>query len=173
MITAADIARDFVEVSALAGIRIQNSDIEIDELPAPHRWPRRLPCGRYAVYVFMHNGRCLKVGKAGPKSTARYCSQHYGMKAPSTLAKSLLANYSRLGIDRLDEASAGKWICENTSRINFLVPCSYGIFLLSLLEAFVQCRLNPEFEGFRTQRRVEPVEALSSDDTAASNVDFY
>ncbi len=101
---------------------------------------------------YIYGERCLKVGKAGPRSVARYCSQHYGMNARSTLAKSLLANQSRIGVSGLDERNVGEWIRQNTHRFNFLLPSAYGIFAMTLLEAFVQCRLKPEFEGFESQR---------------------
>lgn len=35
------------------------------------------------------------------------------------------------------------WILDNTTRVNFIIPSRYGVFALSLLEVFVQCRLNP------------------------------
>lgn len=149
-----DIARDFAAAATLAGVPISTSELELVELAAPHRRPSSLPKGKLAVYVFIYGDRCLKVGKAGQRSAARYCSQHYGMNAPSTLAKSLLANQSRIGVSGLNEGNVGEWICQNTHRINFLIPSSYGVFVLSLLEAFVQCRLSPEFEGFESQRGV-------------------
>ncbi len=159
MASPQDIARDFTAAAALAGVPIPSSEIEIVELTAPHRRPSSLPKGKLAVYAFIYGERCLKVGKAGQRSAARYCSQHYGMSAPSTLAKSLLANQSRIGVSGLSEENVGEWICQNTRRVNFLLPSSRGIFLLSLLEAFVQCRLNPEFEGFENQRNTSPVAA--------------
>jgi hypothetical protein len=154
MASPQDIARDFTAAAVLAGVPISASEIEIDELAAPHQRPPFLPKGKLAVYAFIYGDRCLKVGKAGEKSAARYCSQHYGMNAPSTLAKSLLSNQSRIGVSGLNEVNVGEWICQNTRRVNFLLPSSRGVFLLSLLEAFVQCRLNPEFEGFESQRSI-------------------
>ncbi|MDQ3668187.1 MAG: hypothetical protein M3410_16765 [Acidobacteriota bacterium] len=146
------IADDFVEAAALAGIAIPRPDIEVYILPAPHRPPSSLPIGKFGVYAFMFGDRCLKVGKAGPNSTARFCSQHYGTNAPSTLAKSLLKLQSSVGATGLDITNVKAWICENTARINFLIPSRHGVFALSLLEAFVQCRLRPEYEGFASQR---------------------
>ena len=67
----ARIADDFVKAAALAGISIVRSDIEVEVL-VPHRPPSSLPTGKSAVYVFIFGGRCLKVGKAGPKSAARF-----------------------------------------------------------------------------------------------------
>lgn len=144
------IADDFVEAAAIAGIEIRRPEIKVDILD-PHRPPSSLPRGKYGVYVFMFGDRCLKVGKAGLKSSARFCGQHYGTNAPSTLAKSLLKRPPS-GVTGLDVTNVGAWICDNTTRINFLIPAKNGIFARSLLEAFVQCRLLPEFEGVGTQR---------------------
>lgn len=146
------IADDFVKAAALAGVEIPRPDIQVACLPAPHRPPSSLPVGKLAVYVFMYADRCLKVGKAGPNSAARYCSQHYGLNAPSTLAKSLLKRQADIGVNGLTEQGVKDWICKNTTRLDFLMPSRHGVFALSLLEAFVQCRLQPVFEGFSSQR---------------------
>jgi len=149
----ADIVREFLQVAALARIPIKDSEIEIQFAPAPHDPPAFLPKGKFAVYVFMFGDRCLKVGKAGSKSAARFCSQHYGAnRAPSTLAKSLIN--AQIAGDKtvLDANNVSGWMRSNTSRINFLLPSSFGPTALSLLEVFVQCRLKPEFEGFASQR---------------------
>lgn len=148
----AAIADDFVKAARLAGVEIPRSDVQVACLPAPHRPPSSLPAGKLAVYAFMYGGRCLKVGKAGPNSAARYCGQHYGFNAPSTLARSLLKYQSDIGVSGLTEQSAKDWICKHTERFDFLIPSRHGVFALSLLEAFVQCRLQPEFEGFASQR---------------------
>ena len=72
------LVQDFLQVAALAGVKkLGAADIEIEVLKVPHRPPSRLPAGRMAVYVLSHAGATLKVGKAGPKSSARYTTQHY------------------------------------------------------------------------------------------------
>ena len=148
-----EIRADFSKAAALAGISIPISEIEVQFNTAPHRPPPSLPNGKLAVYVFILGNRCLKVGKAGRKSAARFCSQHYGAnRAPSTLAKSLIKSQSAIGVSGLDDATVEAWICQHTTRVNFLLPASYGVFALALLEAFVQCRLQPAFEGFASQR---------------------
>lgn len=146
------IADDFISVAALAHINVSRPDLEVIVLGVPHKPPSSLPTGKLGVYVFLFGDRCLKVGKAGQKSAARFCSQHYGTNAPSTLAKSLLKAPASVGVTTLDPSTVKAWICENTARLNFLLPSRYGMFALSLLESFVQCRLNPEFEGFASQR---------------------
>lgn len=114
----AKIKSDFVEVARLAGISIPLSDIEVQFCAAPHE-PSKLPTERSAVYVFMLADRCLKVGKAGPKGTPRFRYQHYGIRAPSTLAKSLIKRQAAIGENGLDDSNVKAWICENTSRVNF------------------------------------------------------
>jgi hypothetical protein len=147
-----EILGDFAKVAILAGADINLEDIKVEELNAPHQKPASLPAGMVAVYIFIYGEQCLKVGKAGAKSAARYCSQHYGLHAPSTLAKSLIKHQSRLGLSGIDELNVGRWICQNTTRVNLLFQAIHGPAVLSLLEAFVQCRLNPAFEGFESQR---------------------
>lgn len=149
-----EIASDFVQVAALAGISIPLSDIKVDFFAAPHE-PSKLPPEKSAVYVFMLADRCLKVGKAGSKGTPRFRYQHYGVRAPSTLAKSLIKRQAEIDVNGLDDSNVKAWICEHTRRVNFLIPAKYDPFTLSLFEAFVQCRLRPEFEGFASQH-VQP-----------------
>lgn len=145
--------QDFLRVAALAEARLDESEIEVETLKAPHRPPSRLPTGKMAVYVFSYGDTVLKVGKAGPNSGARYTSQHYNAaSAPSTLAASLLKDGDEIGASGLTVESAGDWIKKNTNRINFLLKTECGVPVLTLLEAFLQCRLKPRFEGFASQR---------------------
>ncbi len=106
-----------------------------------------------AVYVFVWSGRCLKVGKVGPKSQARFTSQHYRpASSNSNLAKSLVAGHEKLGLSDITDSNVGAWIKGNVDRVNFLLSAECGIPTLTLLESFLQCRLNPFFEGFDSQR---------------------
>jgi predicted Zn-dependent protease len=147
------IVQDFLKAAALAGTNLRESDITVEVTKAPHRPPSRLPPGKMAVYVFSHGTTILKVGKAGPNSAARYTSQHYNAaSAPSTLAASLMKEGSIIGIHGLSVESAGNWIKQNTDRTNFLLRLECGIPILTLLEAFLQCKLKPKFEGFSSQR---------------------
>jgi len=152
-----EIVEAFLKVSDLAHVPIASAQVRYELLPAPHRRPSNLPPGLQAVYAFLIADRCLKVGKAGHKTAARFTSQHYGMNAPSTLAKSILANRQLLTaalalerrgeVERLDEATIGAWIERSTSRFHVFLPAQCGALPLALLESFVQCRLNPIFEG--------------------------
>ena len=98
--------KDFQQVAALARTEFLADKITIEIAPKPHKAPTVLPAGRMAVYAFFLNGQALKVGKAGPKSSARYTSQHYNpASAMSTLARSILTNPAKVGISRIDPAA--------------------------------------------------------------------
>ena len=145
--------QDFLKIAALAGVQLQNSDLSVERAKAPHSPPKRLPSGKMAVYVFSYGDATLKVGKAGPNSAARFTSQHYNASsAPSTLAASILKEGQSLGITGLSVESVGAWIKANTDRTNFVLDVKCGVPVLSLLEAFLQCKLRPKFEGFASQR---------------------
>lgn len=144
---------EFIQVASIAQVKLHEGALKVKSLPAPHEQPTTLPKGNFAVYVFEWTGRCLKVGKVGPKSHARYTSQHYNpASSNSNLAKSILAARNQLCIEGIDESNVGKWIMENTDRFNFLLDSAVGMPVLTLLESFLQCRLRPEFEGFASQR---------------------
>jgi hypothetical protein len=144
---------DFRTVARLAGVELPNDAIRLENLSAPHVPPTKLPLGKMAVYVFSNGPDVLKVGKVGAKSQARYTSQHYNPgSALSTLAASILADRERLGLDNVDEANVGRWIRENIHRVNFLMDERFGVPVLTLLETFLQCRLKPRYEGFKSQR---------------------
>jgi len=156
---------DFREVARLAGISLRASAVTIQRLSSPHKQPAALPAGKCAVYIFLWKGQCLKVGKAGPKSHARYTSQHYNYaSSQSNLSKSLFASRESLALHELSEAESGSWIKANTERVNLLIDAACGMPVLTLLEAFVQCRLSPRFEGFESQRsKVTPNLSLNPD----------
>jgi hypothetical protein len=121
--------------------------------------PTALQSGTCGVYVFMYNEHCFKVGKAGPKSKARWNSHHYNLDetTPSTLPKSILKDRSRFKtffpidlhheIDSLDKSNIQAWIRDRLSRIEFLIKDMDDSFALTLLEALAQFRLKPKFEG--------------------------
>ena len=147
------LSKDFIKVASLAGIPLSADDLIVESLRAPHNPPTRLPVGKTAVYVFCHEGHALKIGKAGPNSNARYTSQHYSPRAAkSTLAASILKHGREIGVHGMTESAVGSWIRANTDRYNFLLDSSYPIRLLTLLESFLQCKLDPVFEGFSSQR---------------------
>ena len=143
---------DFLIVAGLSGVKVKAEDIRHELFQAPHEPPKQIPPGYMAVYSFFHGDKCLKVGKAGPNSHARYTSQHYNpASAPSTLANSICKNAEELGLADINETNVGNWIRNNTARLNILIRENTGIPVLTLLESYLQCRLKPRFEGFKSQ----------------------
>ena len=146
------LVNDFIDVAHLAGANLVEDNLAIQILPAPHRPPSSLPDGKMAVYIFFWDEKCLKVGKVGQNSNARYTSQHYNPRSSnSNLAKSILLGKDKLGLPSVSESNIGAWIKSNTDRINILLDSRHGIPVLTLLESFLQCRLRPYFEGFESQ----------------------
>jgi hypothetical protein len=140
-------------VVELAGVNLHRNTLSFETLPAPHKPPSSLPKGKMAVYVFFWKGECLKIGKVGPNSQARYISQHYSpSSSKSNLSKSIIAAREKLGLFGVSESIVGSWIKDNVDRVNFLIDLECGIPVLTLLESFLQCRLRPRFEGFESQR---------------------
>ena len=138
----------FATVAELAGDPISRAEIKVEYLNAPHRPPSRLPAGTMAVYGFWGNGVWLKIGKAGPKSNARYISQHYSPgRAQSTLAGSLANDPLMRTVASFDPQAPRAWIMAATHRVNILLPSTRRKELLSLLEAFLHLRLRPRYEG--------------------------
>lgn len=138
---------DFEAVARLANDRPAKLNLSIEFLPAPHR-PASLPAGKMAIYCFWGRGEWLKIGKVGPKSNARFLSQHYNANsARSTLAGSLIAEEAVAKIADFDPASCGAWVMANVHRCNIFVDAGQPKTLLSLLEAFLHHRLHPRYEG--------------------------
>ena len=121
--------------------------------------PSKLPEGMQGVYVFFSDKDCFKVGKAGPKSQARWNSHHYNLDktTPSTFSKSIVKDKNKFKsyfsvekgseIDQLCEDNIKDWIRNNISRIELILPQDAGDYALNLLEALVQFELKPIYEG--------------------------
>ncbi len=138
---------DFRKVAELAGVRLDIAQLEVEFLPAPHKPPTSLPKGKMAVYGFWSSGQWLKIGMVGPKSKARYTSQHYNAdSAPSTLAGSLVHDQRMAEVMGFDATVPGAWIKSSCNRVNILLSATLGRELLALLEAFLHVRLNPRYE---------------------------
>jgi hypothetical protein len=139
---------DFRKVAALADAEFIADSITVEITPKPHKAPTALPPGKMAVYAFFLNGQALKVGRVGPKSAARYTSQHYNpASAKSNLAQSILKNPTKIGVSGIDPARVGEWIKKHPDRVNLLAPASLGEPMLLLLESFLHVRWKPVFEG--------------------------
>lgn len=139
---------DFVSVAKLASKDIKHEDIFMEILKCPHVPPKDIPKDKIAVYMFYYGQRCLKVGQVGKKSKARYISHHYNPNSSkSNLAKSILKHHDTLSLSGLTENNISAWIKTNTDRVNILIDAEFGKSVISLMEVFLHCRLDPEFEG--------------------------
>lgn len=151
----ADYIKEFEQVISSVsndlGRPINMSKIRIRDRGVPHQAPK-WEDGYMAVYTFNYNGTFLKIGKAGPKSKARFISQHYNPKsAMSTLAASIL-NDIEMKYQGITESNVGDWIKRNCRRVDVLIPIEMGIFTLELIEAALHYKYEPKYEGFDSQR---------------------
>ena len=147
------ILKDFQVVAELAGISGIPDRVRVEILRMPHVAPSNLPKGKMAVYVFSEKDRVLKVGRVNQKSQPRYTSQHYKVGlAKSSLASSILKDEDFVERCGVDAETVSDWIKENTDRVNFILDAALGVCALKLLEAFVQCRLQPKYEGYASQQ---------------------
>ena len=145
---------DFLAAVKRGRIEISQDAIDFEILPMPHRPPSCLPKGKVAVYIFSDRERVLKVGQVGPNSQPRYTSHHYNPKSSgSNLSKSLLEDEHAKEKYGLSQETVGEWIKENTDRVNFIIHADYYGPVLTLFEAFVQCRLDPVYEGHAGRRK--------------------
>jgi len=139
--------KDFATISLLAGFPVYENEIEIDFFSADNHSLKPLTPNKQAIYSFFYADKALKIGKAGPKSNARFQSQHYYPNSSrSNLAKSLI------GSDKykpfIKEIEVGTWIKQNTNRINFIFSKDVPTRIITLFECFLQARYDPEFEGY-------------------------
>jgi hypothetical protein len=147
-----ELIQDFLDIAKKSGVALTNSDIESCIWGCPHSQPKKLPIGKMAVYVFDFENGCLKVGKVGPNSQARYTSHHYNpASSGSNLSRSLVNDPYLSASNALNVENIGLWVKENTYRVDFLIDAKLGMPVLNLLEAFLQCRLRPRYEGFHSQ----------------------
>lgn len=144
--------------SAFESITGSSVEVRFQQNGDSHR-PTVLPKDMQGVYVFLTEDHCFKVGKAGPKSKARWNSHHYNLdtKTPSTFAKSIVKDKNHFKsyfakdkhseIDGLNKENIKDWIRANISRIEFLLPEENGPLELNFLEALIQYKLKPIYEG--------------------------
>jgi hypothetical protein len=120
--------------------------------------PTTLPKDKQGVYIFSIGTHCLKVGKAGANSQARWKSQHYlNNSAKSSLAKSILSDKKCLNyffpreryaeILDLNDDTIQSWMKNNISRVELIINKDAPSHSLNLLEALAQFKLRPEYEG--------------------------
>jgi len=138
---------NLIRALEICGVQMSEADFELKNMGVPHS-PTALPKGKMAVYIFLNGEKCLKVGKAGLKSNARYTSQHYSVgRTSSTLAKSIVKTPERVGMEKMEEGKVGAWIKSQTRRINILLDSGHSRDILNFVEAFYILRLKPVYEG--------------------------
>ena len=153
--STAELVADFTRVAAFPGILIPAREIVVEECPAPTAHPPSCRQGCKRSTCFSTPGGASRSARRARGRRRRYCNHHYGVnRAPSTLARSLVAAQSTLGLSGINESTVGAWIPEQTDRVNLLLPARYGVLALSLLEVFAQCRLQPALEGFASRRPI-------------------
>ena len=138
----------------ITGIKCVYSILEVGHTHIPSV----LENGKQGVYVFFKGSICFKVGKAGPKSKARWNSHHYNLDltTPSTMPKSIMKDLKMFKnlfeenqfneIDNLKPDNIKTWIRNNIGRIEFKIDATESKFSLGLLESLVQFHFNPVFE---------------------------
>lgn len=146
MITRGDL-HDLRSAAALAGVEVDAAKLDLVVWNAGDgHVPTQLRSGYAAVYVFVWNRQCLKVGKVNQKSRPRYHYQHYKPKScRSNLALSLLGNAEFC--ESIGDDDVGEWIRRNTTRYNILIPVEFGEEFVHFAEAFFILKCRPRFEG--------------------------
>lgn len=146
-----DLSDIILEISIVLGRPISKESFEIIDRGVPHK-PSPLPNEKMGIYMFLYEDRFLKIGKAGPKSNARFYSQHYNPKsARSTLAAFILSDKIPDKVN-ITESNIGDWIKKNCYRIDILFDADLGMFALELIEAALHYKYEPMYEGFTSQR---------------------
>ena len=141
---------NFCAIITSLGYNLPVEAIQVETLNAPHNRPR-LTKGKMAVYMFFYKGKCLKVGVAGAKSKNRYTYQHYRFNgANSSLTKRIWQDKSFKQFVHSD--SVGKWIMQNTCRINLLMSDKIPIAVLALLECYFIQLLKPKYKESESKK---------------------
>ncbi len=141
------------------GYELKETDYEVEDLGFPHRQPKGLVKGYAGIYIFIlevENGgyAFLKIGKANPKSNARFVSQHYGFTAPSTLAKSLCSDPEFISKGVRPE-NVKEWMFQKLHRINIRIKISDSTAVTELIEAIFHYKFRPWYEGnITTERKI-------------------
>lgn len=113
------------------------------------------------VYSFWIEGedQPLKIGKAGPRSKARYTSHHYNRNSSeSCLAKRIADDadfVQKYAIASVESRDLNEWIRNNCYRINIEMPFGkdgFDLYTLELVEAIMHNLYPPRFEGTSSQQ---------------------
>lgn len=137
--------QELFKIGIKLGLKVKSNEMKLEIWKAGSiHSPKQLPEGYSAVYIFKYKDKYLKVGKANSKSKARYLSQHYNPNScKSNLSKSIINNLGMKSI--MKKCIPGKWLKENTTRYNILIPNSYGKNFVNFAEAYFLLKCNPIF----------------------------
>ena len=142
--------KNIEELSEKLGYKIKSDDYYIEDMGCPHKFPKSLPKGYGAVYLFVYGNddkyEFLKIGKANQKSSARFVSQHYGFNAMSTLAKSICQDPQFQAMGLLPE-NVKEWMFRNLHRLNIYIKVECGKATTELVEAILHYQFRPRYEG--------------------------
>ena len=137
----------FISLAQELGHPVSKADLAFDSSHL-HEQPV-LPKNHCAVYIFLYQGKVLKIGKANAKSGDRYRHQHYRFDVGSTLAKSLFKDDSEFKSLIGSKENAKSWMLANLVRVNVLINDleRNGKAISELLEALLHYQFRPRFEG--------------------------
>jgi hypothetical protein len=110
------------------------------------RWDQLAIYGMDSKY---HPRIPITSGFKEPNIVVQYCLCR---RAASQDGRVRYEQTERFDLSEADVSGIGRWIRENIDRVNFLVDARLGVPVLTLLESFLQCRLKPRYEGFKSQR---------------------
>lgn len=121
-----------------------NDNYGIEDLGCPHTIPKSLQKDCCAIYIFIYNNKILKIGKVNEKSNARFCYQHYGFYARSTLARSICKDkdFPEKGIN---DTNIKNWMLNNLQRINIIIKSNRPA--INLIESMLHYMFRPQYEG--------------------------
>lgn len=158
------ISKYIEEISLLLDYPLKNGvnfsiDVQTKKKTKTFRSYGKLSGAVYIFYLDEHiefdGNRFFKIGRVGPKSTARFDSQHYNPRGcKSNLAQSILDNKSKLNFKcDLNDDTIGEFIVGSFIRINILFYESAPEFANELVEALLHYKYKPFFEGLKSQRK--------------------
>lgn len=153
---AENLLQTFLEVVKLADCALPQDGIRLQISP-PGECPRTLHEVKI-VYAFILGNLCIKVGKAAPRTRASgRLRNHYNPRDQGALAFTILHNTERLKaacspvmrpeVDRISETNVKSWMTEHITCVWFEMDRSADNFTVGFLEAFLQYKLRPLFEG--------------------------
>ena len=145
-----------LEVSKLAGRAISRDQIEEDWQNAPHKKPSEDQM-RF-IYIFMlPNNEPLKVGMSAFAGRHTELGHQYRPGKGGTLAHAILRCKKKImdhcptdmhsELDQLGEGRIESWMVNKLDLIKFRFEKNVDPMAIALLEVFLQCKLNPVFEG--------------------------